>query len=80
MTKKIESNEIQEATPSKKAVSRRDVIKGVTIGGTAFAVTKWSKPVMDAVILPAHAATSPGAFMTTGSNAANHAASVNLNP
>ena len=39
----------------KKPVSRRTALKGLAIGGGIGALTQWSKPVVDAVVLPAHA-------------------------
>ena len=38
--------------------SRRNVLKGLSVGGTSIAVTSWHKPVVQSVILPAHAQTS----------------------
>ncbi|MDZ7842622.1 MAG: twin-arginine translocation signal domain-containing protein [Gammaproteobacteria bacterium] len=40
--------------------TRRRVLKGVALGGGAVTVSHWSKPVVQSVILPAHAETSPG--------------------
>ena len=46
---------------------RRDVLKGgVVVGGAAVAAAlslpkKWTRPLVEAVIVPAHAQTSPGA-------------------
>lgn len=53
--------------PSEKGPERRKVLKGgVVIGGAVVgsALTlpkKWTRPIVDAVIVPAHAAVSPGA-------------------
>ena len=41
--------------PSKKPLSRRTALKGLAIGGGVGALAQWSKPVVDAVVLPAHA-------------------------
>ena len=47
--------------------ARRDVLKGgVVVGGAAVAAAlslpkKWTRPLVEAVIVPAHAQTSPGA-------------------
>jgi hypothetical protein len=34
-------------------------LKGLTIGGSAITLAQWAKPVVETVILPAHAQTSP---------------------
>lgn len=47
-------------TRSPTDTKRRRVLKGVALGGGAVTVSHWSKPVVHAVILPAHAETSPG--------------------
>ena len=46
--------------------ARRNVLKGgVVVGGAAVAAAlapkKWTRPLVEAVIVPAHAQTSPGA-------------------
>ncbi len=43
---------------SKKSISRRDLIKTITIGGSALTITKWHKPIVESVVLPAHAQAS----------------------
>ena len=43
----------------KTPVSRRDVVKTITIGGTTLAITQWSKPIVEAVVAPVHAQSSP---------------------
>lgn len=51
----------------KKEPARRDVLKGgIVVGGTAVASAlslpkKWTRPLVEAVVVPAHAQTSPGA-------------------
>ena len=50
--------------------SRRKLLKSIAAGSGAIVAGKslpesWSKPVVDSVILPAHAQTSPGAEPTT---------------
>ena len=42
----------------KKSEQRRNVVKGITIVGTGVTLSKWSKPVVESVLLPAHAQTS----------------------
>jgi len=52
----------------KSGVDRRQVLKFVMIGGVATAVvmpSKWVKPVVNAVIPPAHAAASAPAAAST---------------
>ena len=45
---------------SNDAVERRETVKRLLGGaGVATAVTMWSKPIVESVILPAHAQTSP---------------------
>jgi len=47
--------------------ARRNVLKGgVVVGGAAVAAAltlprKWTRPLVEAVVVPAHAQTSPGA-------------------
>lgn len=46
---------------NEKNISRRQVMKTIAIGGVATAVMlpgKWTKPIVDSVITPAHAASS----------------------
>ncbi|GJL83747.1 MAG: hypothetical protein DHS20C01_33810 [marine bacterium B5-7] len=41
--------------------SRRDVVKKtVAVGGITVALSNWSKPVVESVVLPAHAQTTGG--------------------
>ena len=56
---------------NEKNISRRQVMKTIAIGGVATAVMlpgKWTKPIVDSVITPAHAASS--APPTTGTTTA----------
>lgn len=41
---------------------RRQLLKGVGLGGAALAVTQWTRPVVESVVLPAHAQTTTGAL------------------
>jgi len=41
--------------------TRRGIVKGVALGVGGLTLTHWSKPVVQNVVLPAHAQTSPGA-------------------
>ena len=44
--------------------SRRDALKKtVTVGGVSVALSSWTKPVVESVILPAHAQTTGGALI-----------------
>lgn len=38
---------------------RRGVVKGVALGLGGVTLSHWSKPVVETVVLPAHAQTSP---------------------
>ena len=64
-SKRDKSNE-KGADPNKEQ-GRREVLKGgVVVGGAAVAAAlslpkKWTRPLVEAVIVPAHAQTSPGA-------------------
>ncbi len=43
---------------------RRDALKKtVTVGGVSVALTSWTKPVVESVILPAHAQTTTGSLV-----------------
>ena len=55
----------------KKAISRRKLLKGLAAGGGAVIAGKslpesWSRPVVDSVMLPAHAITSLDSFTGQG--------------
>ena len=45
--------------------SRRNILKGVAIGapGAVVATQQWQKPILDSVVLPTHAATTPSATL-----------------
>ena len=50
-----------EVTKSDASGSRRDALKKtVTVGGVSIALASWTKPVVESVILPAHAQTTSG--------------------
>ena len=56
-----------------KATARRSVLKKMVVGGGVAATAKmmpdeWQKPVVESVILPAHAGTSPDNGMNTSPN------------
>lgn len=63
---KRDKTDSKDADGAKKQ-ARRDVLKGgVVVGGAAVAAAlsmpkKWTRPLVEAVIVPAHAQTSPGA-------------------
>src|SRR5438132_5115055 len=63
-SKREKSNE--KGADLDKKQGRRDVLKGgVVVGGAAVAAAlslpkKWTRPVVEAVVVPAHAQTSPG--------------------
>ena len=44
-----------------KPNARRDVVKGIAVGVGGVSVSQWSKPIVETVVLPAHAqTTTPG--------------------
>ena len=51
--------------------SRRRVLQKAGVAGGAAAVTAWTKPSLNSVILPAHAQTSPPAPMALGGATSN---------
>jgi hypothetical protein len=46
--------------------SRRRLLKGLTVGGGAFTISEWSRPVVQSIVLPAHANGSPGEISAVG--------------
>ncbi len=44
---------------------RRSVVKGITIAGTGVTLSHWTKPVVESIVLPAHAQTSLRLFAET---------------
>jgi hypothetical protein len=55
-------------TSQDKKYDRRQVLKVVLIGGVATTValpSKWTKPIINAVVVPAHAAASAPPTTTT---------------
>lgn len=54
------SNDEAELKKSPKSSDRRNVLKkSITIGGATIIASEWSRPIVETVILPAHAQTSP---------------------
>ena len=53
-------DEEPDATGGKDAsMPRREVLKrSVVVGGVTVAVSEWAKPIVESVVLPAHAQTS----------------------
>ena len=66
-SKRDARDETDEAKDGDLEKGRRDVLKGgVVVGGAAVAAAltlpkKWTRPLVEAVVVPAHAQTSPGA-------------------
>ena len=50
-----------------RSVARRNLVKGVALGVGGVSLSHWSKPVVQDVILPAHAQTSAGQLTAPGS-------------
>jgi len=63
MSKKQKSAPPAEGTDS-PAATRRQFIRGSAGGAALFAGGKWSTPVVQNIVLPAHAKTSPGTSIT----------------
>jgi len=42
----------------KVEAGRRQALKAITVAGGGIVATKWSKPVVQSVVMPAHAQTS----------------------
>ena len=63
---KRDKSDSKDADGAKKQ-ARRDVLKGgIVVGGAAVAAAltlpkKWTRPLVEAVVVPAHAQISPGA-------------------
>ncbi len=56
----MDSNDI-DIDPTKVAADRRTFLRVIAIGGVATAVmlpSRWMKPIVNSVIVPAHAASS----------------------
>lgn len=51
--------------------SRRGIVKGVALGVGGLTLTHWSKPVVQNVVLPAHAQTSPGGRINQAGSGGN---------
>ena len=54
-----------------RKTDRRQVLKIITIGGIATTLllpSKWTKPIIEAVVVPAHAQASPPATTTTATS------------
>ncbi|MEO0397773.1 MAG: twin-arginine translocation signal domain-containing protein [Cyanobacteria bacterium P01_A01_bin.137] len=60
--KQTASTQIPEAKMNKAKVSRRSMLKGATTASAVAATAIWTKPVVNAVILPVHAQTSSPVF------------------
>ena len=70
MDKKTDQKDLvsSEVDPEAK---RRQIVKNLTIGGSAIAVTQWTRPMVDSVVVPAHADTSPRLTLVGGNNLGN---------
>ena len=55
-----------ESKASPDSLKRRKLLGAIAVGGAAYNLvpTKWSKPIVDSVMLPAHAQLSPVALST----------------
>ncbi|MFT5112273.1 MAG: excinuclease UvrABC helicase subunit UvrB [Parasphingorhabdus sp.] len=48
-----------------QGAGRRKILKGVTIAGSTFTLSNWTKPIVESVALPAHAQTTANALIAT---------------
>lgn len=55
----------QQVNPEKNKETRRRALKGVVAGGAVFGGSLWMKPVIESVVIPDHAQTSPRRSATT---------------
>lgn len=55
----------------KQDKARRGVVKGVALGLGGLTLTHWSKPMVQTVVLPAHAQTSPGGRISQAGSGGN---------
>lgn len=62
----MKGNENDESgvTGTSQQQGRRGAVKGVALGLGGLTLTHWSKPVVETIVLPAHAQTSPGGTIT----------------
>ena len=70
MDKKTDSKDLVSSEVDAEA-KRRQIVKNLTIGGGAIAVTQWTRPMVDSVAVPAHAEMSPSMTLVGGSNLGN---------
>ena len=61
MKKNLKTNELQQANNPCVSGGKRRVLKSVALAGAAAAVlpSQWKKPVLNSIVLPAHAQSSP---------------------
>ena len=50
----------------KSSEKRRSVVKGVALGVGGLSISQWSKPMVETVVLPAHAVTTGRAVVQDG--------------
>ncbi len=62
MSKKLFKSERDGAEPD--GDKRRNVVKGLAVGVGGVSLSQWSKPVVETVVLPAHAQTTGGVRLT----------------
>jgi hypothetical protein len=58
---KKESNPTVEQADRRKAIKTGVIVGGSVVGAAMALPKKWTRPIVDAVIVPAHAQVSPGA-------------------
>jgi hypothetical protein len=73
------------ATPEKHAERRRKLLKGLAAGGGAVTASKllpesWGKPILDAIVLPAHAQATGFRLLTASALANTTAVSCATSP
>ncbi len=56
----------EQQQPAKSPKGRRNIVKGIAVGAGSVTISQWSKPVVETVVLPAHATTTGVGVLLTG--------------
>ncbi len=63
------SEDKSEPNKSRREVLRKVLVGGGLVAGASFLPDKWVKPVVDVIVVPAHAQTSAAATCVPGESA-----------